>query len=65
MIIIKNTNNNINHIANLMENRDKLAIAIRKDVEHIVKEETLNSMKDDFDTKLKIMQEYIKKNYNI
>lgn len=48
-----------------MENREKLAVAIRKDVEYIVKEETINNMKEDFDNKLKIMQDYIKKNYNL
>lgn len=48
-----------------MENREKLAVAIRKDVEYIVKEETINSMKEDFDKKLKVMQDYIKRNYNV
>ncbi|MFI3231612.1 MAG: hypothetical protein R3Y29_08710 [bacterium] len=59
------TNKNIEHISTLMENRDKLAVAIKKDVEYIVKEETLNSMRKDFDKKLEIMQDYIKKNYNV
>lgn len=59
------SNNNIKHISTLMENREKLAVAIKKDVEYIVKEETLNCMKKDFDKKLKIMQDYIKQNYNV